>query len=194
MVEENTTAVEWYKKNCERVLDNKNHYTNFKISSEYQDCSTCFSLDMYSLCMYSCTYCLHGDTEVVMFMRSPKRKKIKDICVGDRLKTFNLITKKIEKKYVTNVMKRMADSYLIITVGNKELKVTKEHPIYTKDGWKPAGELKENDEILWLYDKLPQISERMRNNNPMKNKEVSKKMEETIHRQNEENKLNGIVQ
>jgi DNA repair photolyase len=57
MVEENTTAFEWFKCNKQRELDKKQHYTSFKVSSEYMDCSTCFSMDFYSMCFYSCTYC-----------------------------------------------------------------------------------------------------------------------------------------
>lgn len=55
--QDNVAALAWFKKNTTREMDEKGHYTGFKMSSEYQDCATPFSLDTANLCFYSCSYC-----------------------------------------------------------------------------------------------------------------------------------------
>lgn len=93
--------------------------------------------------------CLHPDT--LILMENDRLIPIKDLKIGDKVKTLNEDTKEIENKeieYIYNNMSKdnekfeleMEDGSIIIITGN--------HKVKTKMGWKRVDELNENDDII----------------------------------------------
>jgi len=148
-------------------------------------------------CSGKCQYCLHGDTDILTRLCANQNKKknikIRDIKIGDEVLTYNEKIKKIESNKVKKVMDRIADSYYILKVNKKEIKITGEHPVYTRKGWIEVKDLKKGDEVLWAYGKHPSVSEYMKKNNPMFKKETRDKVSETSKRIFRENKEKGIL-
>lgn len=102
--------------------------------------------------------CFDGNTYITMSDNT--KKKIKDIVIGDEVLSFNENTKKISKQKVINVfdngLKDRSEWMQIETAverGNLRdfIQVTKNHKIFTPDGWKEAGTLHEGD-IIYIRD------------------------------------------
>lgn len=75
--------------------------------------------------------------------------KIKDIKIGDSLKSYNFDKNIIEKKKVVNVIKHKAPSRLIkIKANGKEIVCTEDHEIYTNEGWKEARFITNKDKVF----------------------------------------------
>ncbi len=98
--------------------------------------------------------CFDGNTYITMSDNT--KKKIKDIVIGDEVLSFNENTKKISKQKVINVfdngLKDRSEWMQIETAverGNLRdfIQVTKNHKIFTPDGWKEAGTLYKGDTI-----------------------------------------------
>jgi len=91
-------------------------------------------------------------------------KNIEDIKVGDKVKSFDTVSKTWRVGTVTKVFhhspEEMGDYYLVI---NHELRVTPNHLMYTGSNWIPAGKLKIGDivngiviySIEKVYTKVP---------------------------------------
>jgi Rad3-related DNA helicase len=100
--------------------------------------------------------CLHPETEITLFDNT--KKKIKDIEIGDLVKTINEETGFIENKPVVklhhnlNKGKQMYD----ITIDNGDiLKITGNHKVKLIDGtWKKVEDLSEEDRILSINEKI----------------------------------------
>lgn len=71
-------------------------------------------------------------------------KKIKDLLIGEELWTGKQYKKIIQKE-------KLEIGYpikkVIIKTKTRELAVTEDHPIYTKNGWKTAKEIKVGDRL-----------------------------------------------
>jgi hypothetical protein len=88
--------------------------------------------------------CFIGDTIV-------DGKKIKDIRLGDYLKSFNFESGKYEHKKVINVFKNeLTENLIKIKCNGKEIICTESHEIYTKKGWIKASEITTKDELQIL--------------------------------------------
>lgn len=98
--------------------------------------------------------CLEENTLIIM--GDGTERKIKEIRIGDLVTTETGVTR------VTNVWKGREDQYLRICLGNKKLNVTGDHPILTKEGWKPAQEVTNSDEIKTVggaYEAVTSVEE-----------------------------------
>ena len=96
--------------------------------------------------------CLHGDSEVRMHNNS--LKKIKDIVVGDLVKTLNESTGEIENKEVKYIYKNLSISkkerrFEIEFENGKVLRLTGNHKVFVRSyGWKRVDQLEEGDDII----------------------------------------------
>ena len=74
--------------------------------------------------------------------------KIKDIKVGDKIKSFNFALNKYELKKVLKVYKNTTKEKLIkIKCNGKEIICTESHEIYTDSGWKSAKDITIRDKL-----------------------------------------------
>jgi reverse gyrase len=93
--------------------------------------------------------CLHPNTNIKMADNT--NKKIKNIKVGDYVKTFNEKTKQIENKKVIKIHENLSieeDFYEIQTISGNKLKITGNHKVLLKSGvWKEVKHLKVGDII-----------------------------------------------
>jgi len=100
--------------------------------------------------------CLHPDTDILLSDGS--YKKIKDIEVGDLVKTINEDTLEIEDKPVVKLHKninRGTQMYEITMENGDVLNITGNHKVKLLDGsWKKVEDLDEEDEILYINEKI----------------------------------------
>jgi N12 class adenine-specific DNA methylase len=94
--------------------------------------------------------CLHPETLITMGDNT--LKKIKDIKIGDIVKTINENNKLIENKPVKKVHKNISSTknnmYKITLENGKEIKITGNHKVFLKSGiWKKVEDLTLEDEI-----------------------------------------------
>jgi hypothetical protein len=174
-----------------------------RISSEFFDCPLPFQMDQYGYCGFSlgsqignqrgCQYCVPAGTKILMSDKT--EKNIEELKVGEKILGWSISLKKLRPNQILKTFER--EDYLTkIKLENGEnLLITEEHPVFVKNkGWVKIKDLKVGDEVLVFDGKeeFPssylsknfhidrfQISKRMKENNPMKNKEIVKKMLET---------------
>ena len=100
--------------------------------------------------------CLHPDTEITLFDNS--KKKIKDIEIGDLVKTINEETGILENKPVVKLhhnLNKGEQMYEIEMDNGDVLKITGNHKVKLIDGtWKEVQDLDEEDEILYIKEKM----------------------------------------
>jgi hypothetical protein len=87
-------------------------------------------------------FCFSGDTRISV---TGGYKLIRDLAVGDSVVSYDVDKKKESVSTVQKLIIRQADSYFIL---NNLIKVTAEHPFYTKRGWVKVVELKIGDELF----------------------------------------------
>lgn len=102
-------------------------------------------------CQLRCTYCLSGDT---LIMTPTGQKLISEIKVGDEVIGFeedppSKKHRQLSITKVTETFSRIAETIRISTE-NSYLDVTKEHPILTERGWKPAGKVTTANDLLMV--------------------------------------------
>lgn len=74
---------------------------------------------------------------------------IEDIKVGDKVKSYNFQTHKVEYNKVVNTFVRTVDQLYYIYTDNGIIHTTSEHPFYVKNyGWKTASKLKAEDILI----------------------------------------------
>jgi len=100
-------------------------------------------------------YCFTAGHRVVTRPKNKQYKnsksiRIEDLRVGDKVMTFNETTGQIEEKPIIRIGNRKVKESVIIKFGQRQgvLRCTDEHPIYTTKGWKNAGDIKKDDELL----------------------------------------------
>ncbi len=85
--------------------------------------------------------CLKEGTKIEMADKS--QKPVEQICIGDSVRNPEGCFR------IKNVWKGVEDSYIeLATEDGRQLSVTKDHPILTVEGWKPAKEIQKDTEIL----------------------------------------------
>lgn len=93
--------------------------------------------------------CLSPDTDITM--GDGTLRKIKDICVGEYVKTYNEVSKEIENKPVLKVHKNLSINekmYEITLDGFNKIKITGNHKVLLTNGeWKRVDSLKIGDRI-----------------------------------------------
>lgn len=98
--------------------------------------------------------CLHPDTEITL--SDDTTKKIKDIKIGDLVRTINEETGLIEDKPVVKLhhnLNKGAQMYEIEMINGDILKITGNHKVKLIDGtWKMVENLNESDEILYIEE------------------------------------------
>jgi len=72
-------------------------------------------------------------------------KPIEQVKVGDRIMAFDEKTRSLKPGTVSKLFQHDADAYLII---NQHLKVTGNHPVYSKGKWVEIGRLKIGDTLM----------------------------------------------
>lgn len=100
--------------------------------------------------------CLHPETEITLWDNSTK--KIKDIQVGDLVKTINEQSGEIENKPVVKLhhnLNKGTQMYEIEMNNGDILRITGNHKVKISDGsWKKVEDLNEDDEILYINEKI----------------------------------------
>jgi len=100
--------------------------------------------------------CLHPETEITLWDNSTK--KIKDIQVGDLVKTINEQSGEIENKPVVKLhhnLNKGVQMYEIEMNNGDILRITGNHKVKISDGsWKKVEDLNEDDEILSINEKI----------------------------------------
>ncbi|MFD2288251.1 DUF4280 domain-containing protein [Pedobacter petrophilus] len=75
------------------------------------------------------------------------QRNIEDIVVGDEVWAWDEESGAIALKAVTATMQREVDATVEITLEGETIETTAEHPFYTRDGWKDAADLTQDDEL-----------------------------------------------
>lgn len=106
--------------------------------------------------------------QTLIEMTDGSRICIENICIGDQIKSFNTVSKKMESSVVRMVKLHHAKKYFIYNIDfqiisstasilepgtpkNALFSLTGNHPVYVKDsGWKKASELVDGDILLYL--------------------------------------------
>lgn len=124
-------------------------------------------------CNLACTFCLVGNTYVTM--GDYKRKKIKDVKVGETVISWDEKQQKFTPNKVTKVYETQATRLLKLNFSpTNQIFTTGEHPFLVKDaGWVKADDLKLGDVVLHLPSSV-----RMKNANPMMNPKTARKVSE----------------
>jgi superfamily II DNA or RNA helicase/intein/homing endonuclease len=79
---------------------------------------------------------------------------IEKIKCGDIITSYNHKTNTIEKKEVINTFKSKPKNIVVVKLSNgKEIICTGGHPFYTKEGYKQAAKLNNNDEVYYMWEK-----------------------------------------
>ena len=76
-------------------------------------------------------------------------KPARAVAVGDKLWTYDEHGR-LAQTEVLSVRSRKARSLTTLRVGNTSLRLTPDHPVYTPQGWRPAGELWPGDAVQWM--------------------------------------------
>ena len=74
------------------------------------------------------------------------KKKIKDIQIGDYVKSWDFDNEKVVRSEVLDIIKHKNDDQCFNL--NNKLTVTGSHEVYTKDGYKLTKDLKTGDKLL----------------------------------------------
>lgn len=74
-------------------------------------------------------------------------KNIEDIKINDFVWSYNPDSSETGLKKVVDTYQGVADSTIHLTIGSEIVETTKNHPFFTIDGWKDAGNLNTNDKV-----------------------------------------------
>lgn len=96
-------------------------------------------------CASSCVYCVAEGT-LISTPQGPK--PVEQIQDGDAVSSFDSSSGQLVTGRVCGLAQREVRELLEIEVGDKTLRVTAEHPLWTRRGWVKAGDLTEDDELL----------------------------------------------
>lgn len=108
-------------------------------------CPQAFGGDIYGGCSTGCVFCLSGDTPIALVDGS--KKPIKELKIGVGILTYNESTKTIEPNKIKQVMKRRS-KIKILVIGNKTIRITENHKVYTRRGWVEVKDLDKDDKVL----------------------------------------------
>ena len=119
----------------QRMLNKEEINSFIEISLRAAHCPLPLNSDVYDAlsCSFSCRYCLPPTSKVQMF--DGTRKSIGRIKKGDRIISVNINTLELEIAEVIETMRRKANDLIVFQSENKLIKLTPEHPVFTKRGW-----------------------------------------------------------
>lgn len=93
--------------------------------------------------------CLSGDTEVKTINGPIKISSIvEQKMIGKKLYSYNEKSEQFEIDEITHVIESGEKEVFELKIGEKTLKLTENHPIFTKRGWVEVKDLLPEDEIL----------------------------------------------
>lgn len=128
-------------------------------------------------CAMKCSFCLSGNTKVILAFH--KNKLIKDITIGDEVLSWDVDKLGITHSRVTKIASRTTDTlYKIKLSDGKIIEATGEHPFYIEGVWKNASQLRVGDKCL-VIDGADKAAYRMKHKNPMKNAQIKDKVSKT---------------
>ena len=134
----------------ERILPKDIIYGFTEVSVRACHCPMPLNMDVYSPattgCQYKCLYCVPSGTKILM--SDGREKSIEYIRTGEFVISYNEKNESIEYCEVLDTMKRDKEELVCIDTGDETLRLSKEHPVFTKRGWIKAEDLLEEDEIL----------------------------------------------
>ena len=142
-------------------------------------------VDPSNRCNYFCAHCLPKGEKITTI--KGRDKTVESIKIGDELVSWNEKESKLEPTKVKQIFTRKVDNYLEFKLSDgKTLRVTEEHPIYINNQWIKAKDANINDKLL-VITQGDKVSLRMKQYNPMFNKETVKQVIKT-------NRKNGTYQ
>jgi pyruvate formate lyase activating enzyme len=149
---------------------------------------------IFSIATTGCNWlCQPKGTKVLMANGS--KKPIERIKTGDKIWSYDVDGSfGIVPNVVTHTGSRFAE-LLEIRYGSRErgrLYLTKEHPVFTTDGWKPAESLQAGDKILKVWYQNTKVWNRKRSNSIQEAKFSCKNCDQVIVGINEWNRHRGI--
>ena len=98
-----------------------------------------------------CRLAVLPETRISLY--SGETKPARDIIVGDLLLGYDILKDRFISNKIKYIFERKSDYKIKITTeSGKTLRVTPEHPVYTKQGWKKAIDIKEGDEVISFGD------------------------------------------
>ena len=108
---------------------------------------------IFSIATSGCSWACHpAGTKVLL--SDGKSKSVEDVIPGDMLWSYNIEGgMRIEPNVVTHTA-TLLDTLWEIEYGDNGQEptlITGEHPVLTKDGWKPASKLRSGDEVLRVW-------------------------------------------
>jgi len=127
-------------------------------------------------CPFSCL----EENQRIWFSRKPNNK-IKTARIGDKVVSLNENFGELEESEIKNIRTQKKEIFEIELENGNKLKLTDDHRVYTKRGWIAVQNLKENDEIL-NFDFREKISFNKKILNPMKKKNIVRKMIDTTRK------------
>lgn len=96
-------------------------------------------------CASACAYCVPAGT----LISTPQgQKPVEQIRDGDAVISFDSCVGQLVTAHVCGTASRQADEVLEIDLGDRVLRATPEHPVWTRRGWVKAGDLTPDDEVL----------------------------------------------
>lgn len=146
-------ALRWVKENKGYKIKGGDFYDSPRISSELMDCSMPMTFDHLNFCSLGCTYCMTSGTKILM--ENGREKSIERIREGERVLSYDTVSKKSIPSVVTKTMKRKKTKEIVELELNNgiHIKLTLEHPVFVRKkgwtvGWIEAGKLTTEDEVL----------------------------------------------
>lgn len=138
--------------NNQRLLKADEIGTFAEVSCRAAACPMPLNLDVYDSlkCPFGCKYCFPAGTKILM--ADGTEKVIERIRPGDRVMSFNPESLDIEPAGVVEKYKRQEDRLIELELEDGTmLRLTEEHPVFTRTGWVLAGNLTDQDEVLsWV--------------------------------------------
>jgi intein/homing endonuclease len=127
------------------VRKNSNLFVNKKL---VHNCPMPLNADVWDglYCSFGCKYCLPPTSKILMY--DGRKKSIGRIKKGERVISYNTDKYEIEVSTVTDTMRRNAPDVIVIKSRGETIKLTPEHPVFTKRGWVEAEKLTTEDEVL----------------------------------------------
>lgn len=132
----------------EHLLNTEEVSSFLEISIRAAACPMPFNIDVWDglLCPYACKYCHPAGTKIKL--ANGTEKNIERVKSGDAVLTYNTSSGMVEEGIVEDPQSRTAPYIVEIEAGSKTLRLTPEHPVFTKRGWVDAGLLTTDDEVL----------------------------------------------
>lgn len=108
--------------------------------------------DIYSISTTGCNWLCHPKGTKIL-MADGSKKNVEEVIAGDSLWSYETENNfRIVPSVVTHTGTRKAGIYRVnYGASGNGFCATKEHPVFTKDGWKEVGQLTEDDCILKVW-------------------------------------------